>query len=299
MVSLSWRRVHPYRVSDSTATERQYAMKLNQLALAAHRRTVQYLSLVLLHSSWGPDVKWFCNPVLTCHSCALAWFACPVGVFVHYSGYHLFPFLAAGTVLFLGVLGGRILCGWVCPFGLLQDLLYRIPSRKFMLPQWTNHTKYLVLALMVLLFPFLFGEQTLLSFCRVCPASAIEVTLPNLARTGAAALTMPTAIKLGVLAGVVLLAIACSRSFCRVFCPIGALLAPLNYVALWKIQAPAERCISCKRCDKVCPGNGAPSERIAAGVAANRSLECIVCHECQTACPMPQRERKESTEKET
>ena len=63
----------------------------------AKRRVVQVLSLLALHSSWGPELKWLCVPVLSCHSCALAWFACPVGVFVHYSAYGVFPYLAVGT----------------------------------------------------------------------------------------------------------------------------------------------------------------------------------------------------------
>ena len=58
------------------------------------RLAVQIAALLALHSSWGPEVKWLCNPVLSCHSCALAWFACPIGVFVHYAGYRVFPLLA-------------------------------------------------------------------------------------------------------------------------------------------------------------------------------------------------------------
>ena len=100
------------------------------------RKISLLVSAVLLHSSWGPELKWLCNPVLSCHSCALAWFACPIGVFVHYSGYHLFPFVALGSVLLVGVLIGRLLCGWVCPFGLVQDWLHKIRTPKLDLPPW-------------------------------------------------------------------------------------------------------------------------------------------------------------------
>jgi ferredoxin-type protein NapH len=248
------------------------------------RRLVQTLSLVLLHSSWGPDVKWLCNPVLSCHSCVLSWFACPIGVFVHYAGYHLFPFLALAMVLLIGVLLGRLLCGWVCPFGFLQDLLYKIPGRKITLPAWTGFFRYGVLLLMVVLLPFLFGENTAFSFCRVCPASALQVTIPRFFTAGEIDLNLAMAVKLLILVAVILLAIVSSRSFCKTFCPLGALLAPLNLLSFWTVKL-APGCVECKQCDKSCPVDGSPSERVRAGKPANRALSCIVCHDCRSACP--------------
>ncbi len=250
------------------------------------RRLSQLISLLVLHSSWGPEAKWLCNPVLSCHSCALAWFACPIGVFVHYSGYHLFPFLAFGMVLLVGVLVGRLLCGWVCPFGFLLDMLYKIPSPKFDLPAWTGYIKYVVLAAMVVAIPYALGESTLYSFCRVCPASAVQVTIPNMITNGLESVNVLTAIKLGLLAVVLVFAIFSSRSFCKVLCPIGALLGPLNYISFWAMNLPPKRpCTGCKRCDAVCPSNGQPFSRIANGVSPNRAAECVVCHDCQQACP--------------
>ncbi len=266
--------------------------RLRHTTLTAKRRAVQAVSLLALHSSWGPEFKWLCNPVLSCHSCALAWFACPLGVFTHYAAYGVFPFLAVGTVLLLGVLAGRLLCGWVCPFGFLQDLLYKIPTPKFHLPARAAHVKYVVLALMVIMLPFLLGEQTLLSFCRVCPASAIQVTIPNLFATGAWAVSGFTLVKLLILAAILVGAVLSSRSFCKVFCPIGAMLAPLNFISLWKIKVPSQNCLSCKACIQACPQYGDPRERVSQGIPANRALDCIVCHECQTICPAEEIEAK-------
>ncbi len=261
---------------------------LKDFSIAAHRRAVQFFSLFALHSSWGPEIKWLCNPVLSCHSCALAWFACPIGVFVHYSGYHIFPFLAVGTVLLLGVLIGRLLCGWVCPFGLLQDLLHKLPGPKLKLPSWTGYIKYVVLVMMVFLLPFLFTERTAYSFCRICPASAIQVTLPNLFSAGFAGFNTATAIKLAILALILAAAVVSSRSFCKTLCPIGAMLAPLNFISLWKIRVPTENCVSCGKCETACPQqDAAPAAHIIQGTPPNRDLECIVCHECQTICPRP------------
>jgi polyferredoxin len=206
-------------------------------------------------------------------------------VAVHYAGWHLFPFFALGTMLLAGALVGRLFCGWVCPFGFLQDMLYRQPTRKFSLPRWTRAVKYVVLATTVVLLPFVFGEQTLWSFCRACPASAIQVTIPNIAAGGVAALTSGAAVKLSILAAVLLLVITSSRAFCAVFCPIGAFLAPLNHLSAWRVKAPSGSCISCGKCDRACPTAVEPSKRIAEGIPANRAADCIVCHECRKGCP--------------
>jgi len=250
------------------------------------RRLSQLISLLVLHSSWGPEVKWLCNPVLSCHSCALAWFACPIGVFIHYSGYHIFPFLAFGMVLLVGVLIGRLMCGWVCPFGFLMDMLYKIPSPKFDFPAWTGYIKYAVLGTTVIAIPFLLGESTLYSFCRVCPASAVQVTIPNLIAKGFEGTNVLTFVKLSLLLLIVVLAVFNSRSFCKVLCPIGALLGPLNYLSFWAMNLPAKRpCTGCKRCDTICPSNGEPFSRISKGIPPNRTAECVVCHDCQHVCP--------------
>jgi len=254
------------------------------------RRIIQSLSLVLLHSSWGPEAKWLCLPVLSCHSCRLSWFACPVGVLVQYAGNHLFPFFALGTLLRAGVLFGRLFCGWVCPFGFLQDLLFKLPTRKFLLPRWTRWLKYGVLGAMALAIPYVLGGETLYSFCRVCPASALQVSIPNL--IAGSALSGPTLMKLGFLAGILVMVVATSRAFCKILCPLGALFAPLNHLSFWTVgKVPEEGdCLKCGKCDRVCMMDGAPSERIASGVAPNRMAECIVCHECGKACPVTVRE---------
>ncbi len=248
------------------------------------RKISLIISALLLHSSWGPEFKWLCNPVLSCHSCALAWFACPVGVFVHYSGYHLFPFVAFGTVMLIGMLVGRLLCGWVCPFGLVQDWLHKIPSRKFVLPEWTSNIKYGVLLLGVVLFPFLWGEQTWFSFCRICPAAALQVSLPGVIKDGWGSLGTATSVRFAVLAAVIALVVLSSRAFCKVLCPIGALLAPLNFLSFWVVKPAREGCLACHKCDKACSTHVQHSLRLSKQMPANRALDCIVCHECQTAC---------------
>ena len=207
------------------------------------RRIVQAASLVALNSSWASgQAKWLCVPVMNCHSCALAWFACPIGVFIHYAGYRVFPFLALGTFLLAGVLLGRFLCGWVCPMGFLQDLLHKIPGRKIELPAWTASIKYVLLALTVVALPFFLGADTQWSFCRGCPVSAMQATIPGLLGGDGGGLPTRTIVKLAILAAVLLLAVLNRRVYCRVLCPIGAGLAIFNHFSFWRVK-PAEGCI--------------------------------------------------------
>jgi ferredoxin len=282
-----WLKRRP-ELSENGLEAAKAGVKLPLVGFLGRRRAVQVVSLLFLHSSfWNwAQLKWFCNPVLSCHSCPLAIFACPVGVFVHYSGYHVFPFVAVGTVLFLGVLFGRLLCGWVCPFGFLQDLLYKIPTWKFVMPDWTRFVKYGVLILMVFTFPFLLGELTSLSFCRICPAAALQSTLPRALDTGVDWLQTLVVVKLGFLVFFLVLATLSNRSFCKVVCPIGAMLAPLNLVSFWKIKPSTMTCMKCSWCDHKCPPSGAPSSRISADVPPNRVMDCVYCYECKNACPM-------------
>ena len=261
-------------------------LSLKQWFLAPLRRVVQAVSLLLLHSSWGPELKSFCLPVMNCHSCALSWFACPIGVYVHYAGYRLFPFLAVGTVLIIGVFLGRFLCGWVCPFGFLQDLLHKIPSPKFRVPRWTAAIKYVVLVVMVFAIPLALGAETPWSFCRFCPTSAIQVTLPAMLTGGAFSMNGFTIAKLVILVGVLTLVVFSSRAFCKVLCPIGALLAPLNYLSFWRVKPIGPACISCKRCDRACPTDAAPAGRMLRSVPPNRAAECVTCHDCRVVCPV-------------
>lgn len=253
------------------------------------RRFFQLLSVLALNASWGPDAKWLCMPVLNCHSCALSFFACPIGVFSHFAGWHLFPFIALGTVLLLGAMLGRLFCGWVCPFGFLQDMLHKLPGPKIRLPAWTSYIKYVVLILGVFVLPFALGANTWFSFCRICPASALQVTIPNFVMKGLPQQILPMVVRLAFLLVIIELAILSSRAFCKMLCPIGAILSPLNYVSLWAIKRPTENCVSCGKCDAICPADGAPSSRVSTGENANREADCIVCHDCQKICPIDKR----------
>lgn len=124
------------------------------------RRSRFYASLfstVVLNLRPFAALRGFCGPAFNCHGCPAATTACPVGVVAFGSAMQAFPAMAIGSVLAVGILTGRLVCAFVCPFGLLQDLLHRIPGPKLRLPRWWRYGKYAVLALMVVGLPVLLG----------------------------------------------------------------------------------------------------------------------------------------------
>lgn len=214
-----------------------------------------------------------CVPVLNCHSCPAAVFACPLGVISNFSRLRLFPFLAVGLVGLAAVIAGRLVCGWACPFGLFQDLLGRLRGRRrrWKPPPASALTKYFVLLFLVLLVPLLF-PQSRLSFCTVCPAATLQASIPwrlmGVAGGGHAAF----AARLGVLGGVIVLAVAAGRGFCRLLCPLGALLSLFNRFSFFRMRR-AGPCNRCGACARRCPVDIDP-------VADMNRAECIRCLEC-------------------
>ena len=219
-----------------------------------------------------------CSPVFHCYSCPLATFACPIGVLANFSALHLFPFVALGTLVVIGAATGSFVCGWACPFGFLQDLIARIPTPKLHLPSWMGFSRYVVLVVLVLVIPYLFGEAHPLFFCRLCPAGALEAGLPYTAGLAAAGeeLVWPSAVKLSILAVVLLAMFFTWRPWCTLFCPLGAIYGLFNHVSLLFLRFHPDRCRQCDRCREMCDYRG-PSQRRAGQFRCIRCLDCTGC----------------------
>ena len=134
--------------------------------------------------------KMVCLPVLNCYSCPGALGACPIGSLQAVEGgaKHNISFYVLGTLMLFGVLFGRLICGFLCPFGLVQDLLGRIPARKLHVPEKIDkplrYLKYVILAVLVILLPMLAVNQFGIAppyFCKyICPAGTLEGGIPHL-----------------------------------------------------------------------------------------------------------------------
>jgi polyferredoxin len=219
-----------------------------------------------------------CSPVFHCYSCPLASFACPIGVLANFSALHLFPFVAVGILILLAGLFGSLLCGWVCPFGLLQDLAAKAPIPKFNLPKWTGYFRYVVLIAAVLAVPFFAGANHPLFICRLCPVGALEAAVPNVVQQAMAGqkIVWPNALKITILILVAAAMFLSCRPWCRVLCPLGAILGLFNRVSVFFLKIDGEKCNGCKKCHDLCEYGIEPSKN-------PNDFRCIRCLEC-TAC---------------
>ncbi len=249
------------------------------------RRWFQSVSLFVLSLGNWFQVKWLCIPIFHCHSCPLSIVSCPVGVLGHYLSLGVFPFVLLGTILLFGALLGRALCGWVCPFGLLQELLYKIPSPKFKPWAPLRYGKYIVLVTMVIAVPFFWGIESAFYFCRICPAATIESSIPHAIQQGGFSSFWPTVIRMSILAAVVLLMIFSLRFFCRTLCPVGAITALMNPISAFALRHDTDGCPQCGECSDQCPMDIDLTEE-PRGVVYKAHTECILCLECEKACPI-------------
>lgn len=228
-------------------------------------------------------LKSVCVPGLNCYSCPGAVGACPIGSLQNFLGglRFRFPYYVAGLLLFFGALLGRVVCGFLCPFGWLQELLYAVPVPKrnrFRGDRPLRYLKYAVLAVLVICLPLCVALTPF--FCKyVCPAGTLAGILlalrDGLVRSQLGGLF---AWKCAVLIAVALACLAVWRPFCKYLCPLGAIYGLCNRISLFRLRVSPERCVSCGRCARACLMGVDPTK-------TPDSAECIRCGRCVSACP--------------
>lgn len=232
--------------------------------------------------------KSVCVPGLNCYSCPAASGACPIGSFqaVVSSSKFGFSYYITGFLILLGVLLGRFICGFLCPFGWLQELLHKIPSKKLSTKKLKplTYLKYIILLLAVVLLPALAVNDVGMGdpfFCKyICPQGVLEGAIPlSLVNEGIrTALGTLFVQKLFILLAAVALSILFYRPFCKWICPLGAFYALLNKISLLEIKMDEQKCVSCGKCAASCKMD------VDVRKTPNHA-ECIRCGKCITACP--------------
>ncbi|MCR4564012.1 MAG: 4Fe-4S binding protein [Clostridiales bacterium] len=255
-----------------------------------------YLKGFLTGGVFNGKTKALCVPVLNCYSCPGALGSCPIGALQNALGSgKRIPYYVLGTLMLFGVLFGRLVCGFVCPFGFIQDLLHKIPVKKIKVPKKADRVlrflKYVVLLVFVILLPLLMTDKFGLSapyFCKwICPAGTLEGGIPLL--LGDSSLRSVAGWlfnwKLIVLIVVLIGSVFIHRFFCKYLCPLGAFYALFNKFSFYRLNIDKEKCIDCKKCEQVCPMDVEVTKCI-------NSTECIRCGKCRAACPTEAIKRK-------
>ena len=238
---------------------------------------------------FNKETKAFCVPVLNCYSCPGALGSCPIGALQASLGKRKgkFPFYVLGILVMFGVLFGRLLCGFVCPFGFFQDLLYKIPGKKLTVNKKIDKPlrlfKYAVLAIVVVLFSLFLkdGGASVPWFCKyICPAGTLEGGIPLVTANGELRELVGGLFtwKLGVLFAIIIASVFIGRFFCRYICPLGAFYSLFNKFSFYRMDVDKGKCTDCKKCEQVCI--------MATSVIKNcNAAECIRCGKCKAACP--------------
>ena len=199
-----------------------------------------------------------------------------------------FSYYVTGTLILLGVLLGRFVCGFLCPFGWLQELLHKIPGKKLLHEKGLSRSRTSSTSCCCLPWcccPCLVVNDVGMGdpfFCKyVCPQGVLEGAIPlAIANAGIrSALGQLFTWKLVVLIAVVVLSVLFYRPFCKWICPLGAFYALMNKVSLLGIRVDACKCVSCGKCSKVC-------QMDVDVVRAPNHAECIRCGKCIGACPV-------------
>ncbi len=260
------------------------------------RRLIQLYSALLFNSYLKGYItgdifkgltKNTCTPGLNCYSCPGAVTSCPLGALQNSfsASNKTAPYYMLGIIMLYGMIFGRWICGWLCPFGLFQDLLHKIHTPKLKKSRFTrvlSFLKYVILALFVVILPLIYmmRDFPLPAFCKyICPAGTVGGAiglLINPANEGKFAMLGPLFTWKFVLAVcIVVSAVFIYRIFCRFLCPLGALYGLFNKISLFGIKLEKSKCINCGKCISACKMD----------IHHVGDMECINCGECISVCP--------------
>ncbi len=230
--------------------------------------------------------KQVCAPGINCYSCPGAIAACPLGSLQgSFSADHSTIYYVGGILLLYSLLFGRMICGWLCPFGLIQELFYKIKTpklKKSPVTRLLSYLKYAILVFFVFIVPIMyaFRDTPLPAFCKyICPAGTLEGgigLLSNAVNDSYFSMLGPLftwkfLLMVSILVGCVFI----FRLFCRFICPLGALYGLFNKISFFGIKVDNSKCTSCGLCQAKCKVD----------ITHPGDQECISCGACVSVCP--------------
>ncbi len=231
--------------------------------------------------------KYLCVPGLNCYSCPGAIGACPLGAFQNALAESSVraPYYVFGILALFGLTLARTVCGFLCPVGLVQELLYKIRTPKLKKSRVTrvlSYFKYVLLVGLAIIVPLMyaFRDVPLPGFCKyICPAGTLGGAIGLLINPNNAdmfgMLGGQFAWKFSLLIAFIVASVFIFRFFCRFFCPLGAIYGFFNKIALIGVKVEKNDCTDCGKCVSVCKMD----------VMKVGDHECINCGECIAVCP--------------
>lgn len=272
----------------------QFVQKIKSLA-PTKRKLIQLYSALLFNANlkgyvsgniYKGNTKKFCVPGINCYSCPGAVGACPIGSLQgSFSADKSTIYYVCGILLLYCVLFGRMICSWVCPFGFIQELLYKIKTPKLKKSPVTrilSYLKYVILVFFVFIVPitYAFRDTPLPTFCKyICPAGTLEGGIGLLAnKVNASYFSMLGPLftwKFMLMISIVVGSVFVFRLFCRFICPLGALYGLFNRISFFGVKVEQPKCTNCNLCVSHCKLD----------VHHVGDQECISCGECINVCP--------------
>ncbi|MDE7168374.1 MAG: redoxin family protein [Clostridia bacterium] len=230
--------------------------------------------------------KYACVPGLNCYSCPGATGACPLGALQNalQASDTKAPYYVLGILALFAIIFARTICGFLCPVGLGQELLYKIKTpkiKKSRVSRAFSYLKYVLLVALVIIIPIMLQSPT---FCKyICPAGtfggAIGLLInPNNATGGSnyfAQLGTLFTWKFCLMVAIIVMSVFCFRFFCRFLCPLGAIYGFFNKFALLGVKLDKSKCTDCGLCVSHCKMD----------IKHVGDHECINCGECISVCP--------------
>ncbi|MGQ9629555.1 MAG: FMN-binding protein [bacterium] len=182
---------------------------------------------------------------------------------LHNPFWYVLILLGVGSALLVG----RFYCGWICPFGGLQELVWRIvPFKLSVSPSLSRRTSYVR-------FGLLWGSVVAFAATRNMGFCSYEPFAPVFNRVGGALIWV-------FIGAIFVVSSANYRFWCRYFCPVGAALGLLSSFSFWRLR----RSGACDRCD-ACAGRCPVDAFVEDGDWSVDMRECIQCNECRSGCP--------------
>lgn len=237
------------------------------------------------------DLKYVCVPGMNCYSCPGALGSCPIGALQSTlsSREYKISLYVFGLISLFGVIFGRFICGFLCPFGLIQDLLFKIPFvkkvRKLKEEKFLRSIRFLILAVFVIILPMFIIDITGLGkpwFCKyICPVGTLEGGVPLVLMNESlrSAIGFLFKWKVAILIAILFFSIIIYRPFCRYICPLGAIYGIFNKISFVRYRVDKSKCTKCGLCQKKCELNIKVYEN-------PNSIDCIRCGKCMESCPV-------------